>query len=82
MTAPARRLVQARLDAATAAQLDEMRAQTGMTSSEILRRALAMFASTLPAYRKSRKIVGLGRFASGVRDLGSNKRHLDGFGES
>ncbi|MEJ7734196.1 MAG: ribbon-helix-helix protein, CopG family [Polyangiaceae bacterium] len=82
MTSPARRLVQARLDAATAARLEEMRAQTGLTSSEILRRALAMFASTLPASRSSRKVIGLGRFASGVRDLGSNRKHLEGFGRS
>jgi len=82
MTSPARRLVQARLDAGTSARLAEMRAQTGLTSSEILRRALAMFASTLPASRRSRKIVGLGRFASGVRDLGSNKKHLEWFGRS
>jgi hypothetical protein len=27
-----------------------------------------------------RAIIGLGAFASGIRDLGSNKRHLDGFG--
>jgi hypothetical protein len=27
-------------------------------------------------------IVGLGAFASGIRDLGSSKRHLEGFGGS
>jgi hypothetical protein len=29
---------------------------------------------------KSRTVIGLGRFASGVPDLGSNKKHLEGFG--
>jgi hypothetical protein len=29
---------------------------------------------------KTRKIAGLGKFSSGVSDLGSNKKHLRGFG--
>lgn len=28
------------------------------------------------------KILGEGRFASGLRDLASNKRHLEGYGRS
>jgi hypothetical protein len=28
-----------------------------------------------------KKIVGLGKFRSGVRDLGSNKIHMKGFGK-
>jgi hypothetical protein len=38
-----------------------------------------MAASHPPAGRP--RIAGLGRFASGVDDLGSNKRHLKGFGK-
>ena len=30
--------------------------------------------------RKKRGIIGLGKFSSGVTDLGSNKEHLRGFG--
>jgi hypothetical protein len=29
---------------------------------------------------KNRQIAGLGEFSSGVSDLGSNKKHLLGFG--
>jgi hypothetical protein len=36
-------------------------------------------ASPRPAAGRPR-VIGLGRFASGVLDLGSNKKHLRGFG--
>lgn len=29
---------------------------------------------------KARKIIGTGQFCSGIADLGSNKKHLEGFG--
>jgi len=29
---------------------------------------------------KTRKIVGAGKFSSGIKDLGSNKKHLKNFG--
>jgi hypothetical protein len=29
---------------------------------------------------KKRKIVGQGKLSSGIRDIGSNKKHLRGFG--
>lgn len=34
----------------------------------------------LPTGERSQRIIGLGEFASGIDDLGSNKEHLDGFG--
>jgi hypothetical protein len=30
--------------------------------------------------RPAQKVIGIGRFDSGVSDLGSNKKHLEGFG--
>ena len=33
------------------------------------------------AQRKNRKIIGQDEFTSGIRDLGSNKRHLREFGK-
>ncbi len=30
--------------------------------------------------RRNRTIVGLGKFSSGIEDLGANKKHLEGFG--
>jgi hypothetical protein len=31
---------------------------------------------------KPRRLIGSGQFRSGVPDLGSNKKHLEGFGKS
>jgi hypothetical protein len=31
--------------------------------------------------RRKRAITGLGKYASGVSDLGSNKKHLRGYGK-
>jgi hypothetical protein len=30
---------------------------------------------------RKRKIVGIGKYRSGISDLGSNKNHLEGFGK-
>ena len=73
------KLVQARLDPATAELLARLRRATGENDSEIVRRGIAALSQTLPRAR-TRRIHGLGRFASKVADLGSNKRHLSGFG--
>ncbi len=73
--------VHARLDSETDALLRRLRRSTGMGDSELIRRGLRVL-ETLHVRRGGRGIVGLGAFASGLPDLGSNKRHLDGFGGS
>jgi hypothetical protein len=40
-------------------------------------KGIRLLAATQP---KSRKIAGLGKFSSGATDLGSNEKHLLGFG--
>jgi hypothetical protein len=57
--------VQARLD------------RLGLSPSMVVREGIRLLATTQP---KSRKIAGLGKFSSGASDLGSNKKHLQGFG--
>ena len=53
--------------------------ELGWTPSQVVREGLrALEASYLR--RKKRGVIGLGRFCSGVPDLGSNKKHLCGFG--
>ena len=74
-------LVQARLDRRTARLLARLRRLTGANDSEIVRRGIAALSRTLPD-APARRIHGLGRFASGRVDLGSNKKHLSGFGRS
>jgi hypothetical protein len=73
------RIVQARIDATTEAALARLRRQTGLTDSQLVRRGLELVAQqTAPI--KPRRVRGVGRFASGKTDLGSNKAHLAGFG--
>ena len=53
--------------------------ELGWTPSQVVREGLrALEASYLR--RKKRGVIGLGRFCSGVPDLGSNKKHMRGFG--
>jgi len=74
------KIVHARLDPESEKILERLRRRTGWRDSEIVRRGirtLSGFAGGSP-----RKILGLGKFRSGVRDLGSSERHLRGFGRS
>ena len=75
------RVVQARLDDDTDRMLAELRRRTQLSDSELVRRAIRSLA-VLPHPRGGPKVVGVGRFASGIRDLGSNKARLKGFGAS
>ena len=73
------KVVQARLDDQTEKMLTELRQRTRLSDSELIRRAIRSFA-VLPSISGGPRVVGIGRFASGVRDLGSNKAHLKSFG--
>jgi hypothetical protein len=75
------RVVQARLDRHTERLLARLRRATGANDSEIVRRGILTLSATLPQPPK-RRIHGLGGFASGLPDLGSNKKYLAGFGRS
>jgi hypothetical protein len=69
------RIVQARTDAALA----RLRRKTGMTDSQLVRKGLELMSQGMKPARV-RRVRGVGRFASGRGDLGSNKAHLSGFG--
>ncbi len=71
------RTVQARLDADTEKALAKLVGQLGMSPSMVVREGIRLLAASQP---KSQKIAGLGEFSSGIPDLGSNKKHLRGFG--
>jgi ribbon-helix-helix CopG family protein len=81
MTSEMGRIVQSRLDPETLDLLTRLRRRTGLSDSELLRRGLHRLAENSPRARRHR-IVGVGKFASKVTDLGSSKRHLRGFGRS
>jgi hypothetical protein len=73
------KVVQARLDDDTEKMLGELRRRTRLSDSELVRRAIRSLA-VVPPTGGGPRVVGIGRFASGVRDLGSNKAHLKKFG--
>jgi hypothetical protein len=71
--------VQARLDAASERQLRQLVRELGWSPSKVVREGLKLLAACHPPRR--RKIVGLGKFNSGIPDLATNKEHLEGFGQ-
>lgn len=72
--------IQARLDEASKKALAKLVKQTGWNPSKVVREGLRILAACYPG-DGSRKIIGLGKFASGIPDLGSNKEHLKGLGK-
>jgi hypothetical protein len=75
-----RTAIQARLDNVSRKRLELLVREFGWTPSEVVREGLRVLeASRLR--RKKRGIIGLGKFSSGVSDLGSNKKHLRNFGK-
>ena len=71
--------VQARLDGPSRRDLERLTRKLGWSPSRVVREALKRMASLYPQNDQPR-VVGLGRFSSGISDLGSNKKHLKGFG--
>ncbi len=53
--------------------------ELGWTPSRVVREGLRVLEAGY-LRRKRRGIIGLGKFRSGVRDLGANKKHLRDFG--
>ncbi|HEY3215047.1 MAG TPA: hypothetical protein VGK93_01005 [Candidatus Eisenbacteria bacterium] len=73
------RIIHARLDVHTERLLRELERRLGWNDSQVVREGIKAL-NVLLAPKRARHIVGLGRFRSGIRDLGSNKAHLKGFG--
>jgi hypothetical protein len=73
------RIIHARIDEQTERLLREIERRLGWNDSQVVREGIKALNSSLVP-KRARPIVGLGRFRSGIRDLGSNKAHLKGFG--
>ena len=71
--------VQARLDRESRRALTQLVHRLSWSPSRVVREGLRLLAACHGG-RGGKEIVVLGKFASGVRDLGSNKAHLKGFG--
>ena len=72
-----------RLAAADGALLEEVKAATGASDSDIVRRGLRLVAQEERRRRSALDLAGasVGRFKNGPRDLSTNREHLEGFGE-
>jgi len=72
--------VQARLDRRSQAALELVVRRLGWSPSRVVREGVHLLAACygLPS---GKRVIGVGRFASGLPDLGSNKKHLRGFGQ-
>lgn len=72
--------VQARLDRGSQLALERLVRRLGWSPSRVVREGLRLLDGCY-GNPGGRRVVGVGRFASHVRDLGSNKKHLQGFGQ-
>jgi hypothetical protein len=71
--------VQARLDRQSQAALERLVKHLGWSPSKVVREGVRLLAACYGT-PSQRKVVGIGRFASGLPDLGSHKKHMEGFG--
>jgi hypothetical protein len=72
--------IHARLDEETEELRAQLKKTAGWSDSEIVRRGIKVLASVTPALKK-RKFRGVGKYKSGLRDLATNKKYMEGFGE-
>lgn len=72
-------VIQARLDDRSRNRLAVLVRELGWTPSRVVREGLRVLEAS-HLQRKKPGIIGLGKFKSGVPDLGSNKKHLQNFG--
>jgi hypothetical protein len=75
--------IHARLGEEERAALDALKESTGQTESEIVRRGLQLVAAEASRRRSALDLAGpgVGRFKKGPRDLSTNRKHLEGFGQ-
>jgi hypothetical protein len=71
--------IQARLDRNSQIALERLVRRTGWSPSRVVREGVHLLAACygVPA---TKRVIGVGRFESGLPDLASNKKHLKGFG--
>lgn len=74
-------VVQARLDEEAQAALGRLLRANGWSVSKAVREGILSLAARAEQ-AKPIKIVGLGKYDSGISDLASNKKHLAGLGLS
>lgn len=74
-------IVHARLDDHTRKIMRQLQRRHGWSDSDIVRAGIRALGDTeLPPGQRVKRIIGLGKFTSGIADLGSNDKHLRDFG--
>ena len=73
-------VVQARLDQETKAALDKLVRQRKMSVSEVLREGIRLVEER-QAPLPRRKVIGVGGLKTGILDLATNPKHMEGFGQ-
>lgn len=73
--------VQARLDEEAQVALQRVMLRTGWNASKVVREGLRLLLEKHSGSAASR-MIGIGMFASGVPDMGSNKKYLEGLGSN
>jgi hypothetical protein len=74
-------IVHARLDDHTRKIMRRLQRRHGWSESDIVRNGIrALGDADLPTGQRTWRVVGIGKFASGIKDLGSNDKHLRDFG--
>jgi predicted transcriptional regulator len=71
--------VQARLDEETQAALDRLVRRHGWSTSEVVREGIRLMVKRHQAPPWG-KLIGAGMFDSGIPDLATNKKYMEGFG--
>jgi hypothetical protein len=71
--------IQARLDEETQATLERLVRRHGFKPSEVVREGIRLVAKQAEA-AKPIEIIGLGKYDSGLTDLSTNKKYMEGFG--
>jgi hypothetical protein len=72
--------IQARLDDRSRKRLAVLVRELGWSPSQVVREGLRVLEASY-LRRKKQGVIGLGKFRSGITDLGSNKKRLRGFGQ-
>jgi hypothetical protein len=70
--------VQVRLNGEALAEFESLRRQ-GLTASEVLREGIHLVAKKRRPVKRP-KLIGVGMFDSGISDLSTNKKYMEGFG--
>ncbi len=71
--------IQARLDRRSQIALERLVRRTGWSPSRVVREGVHLLAACYGA-PPAKRVIGVGRFESGIPDLASNREHLKGFG--